>query len=90
MLQSWRGLSCVTCLIELQTVMIVGGSTSVICVVGLDLWSTSERDTTRMSVDRLTPIIELMHSSGKQVRAGARRNFNHSKERGSETGRVTG
>ena len=33
--------------------MIVGGSTSVVCVVGLDLWSTSERDTTRMSVDRL-------------------------------------
>ncbi len=40
--QSWRGLSCVTCLIEPQMVTIVGDLTLVGCMVGLDLWGTFE------------------------------------------------
>ncbi len=41
-LQSWRGLSCVTCVIEPQMVTTVGGSALVSCVVELDLWGTYE------------------------------------------------
>ena len=44
MLQSWRGLSCVTCFIGPQMVMIVGGSSEVGCVLGLDLWARLRRD----------------------------------------------
>ena len=35
-LQSWHGLSCLTCLIVPQMVMIVENSTLIGCVVGLD------------------------------------------------------
>ena len=42
MLQSWRSLSCMTCLIDSQMVTIVGGSTLVGCVVTFDLRGTLE------------------------------------------------
>ena len=50
-LQSWRGSSFVTCLVEPQMVTIVGGLTLVGCVAGLD------KD------ERKAPIFKYVHRS---------------------------